>query len=89
MFKELLTHMLTAATLLIVKYWKSDEEVTDREWIEKVKYMCLVNKLTAIIRYRAGKVNVLKAFETEWKYFVESRYNRAGNNVRDCIVSGL
>lgn len=56
MFKEILAHMLTAATLLTAKHWKS-EEVTIREWIEKVKDMCLVNKLTAIIKYRTGNIN--------------------------------
>lgn len=50
--KELLAHILTAATLLIAKWWKLKEEVSVWEWIMKIRYMCLINKLTAIIRNR-------------------------------------
>lgn len=53
--RELLANMLTAATLLIAKHWKAQEELTTTDWTEEVKYMCLVNKLTASIRVRKGK----------------------------------
>lgn len=56
--KEILEHMLPAASLLITKYWKSRKEVSLREWLEMIRYMYLISKLTAIISYRMGKENL-------------------------------
>lgn len=67
MRRERLAHMLTAASLLIAKHCKSEEEVTLRDWIKKVTYMCLISKIIAIIRYRLGKYNTLREFKVKWK----------------------
>lgn len=74
--RELLAHILAAATLLIAKHWKMRRKVTMMDWIGKIQYMCLINKLTVIIKYRGGQINVLNAFELEWSCFVKSRYRR-------------
>lgn len=63
MHKEVLAHMLTAATLLIAKHWKSQENVTIADWVAKLKYICLINKLTATIKYRMGKTNALQTLK--------------------------
>lgn len=81
-FKILLAHMLTAATLLIAKPWKSEKELQLMDWIEKIRYMCLVNKLTAIIIYRTGNATALRDFKVEWKCFTKSRFSKVNDNVR-------
>lgn len=71
MLKVLLAHMLTASSLIIAKHWKAQVEVTLADWIMKVRYMALVNKLMAINRFTLGKMNVLKEYELEWHYFFQ------------------
>lgn len=80
--------MLTAATLLIAQRWKSVEVPTLREWLSKVHYMCLVNKLSAMCRYGAGYVNDVKMFVTMG--VVMSRYaENQLTNVKEYILSVL
>lgn len=66
LLKDFLAHMLTAATLIIIaKPWKTQEKASVTDWIAKVKYMCLINKLTAIIKVRMGNTNALKKCECD------------------------
>lgn len=46
--KDLMINMLIAATLLIVKKWKFTKIPTINEWLAKVQYMGLINKLSAM-----------------------------------------
>lgn len=69
--------MLTAAS-----YWKAREGVTTAEWLGKSNYMCLINKFTAIMRFRKGKLKDLKAFAVEWECFIDSKYNSVTQEIR-------
>lgn len=57
MFREVLVHVLTAATLLIAKYWKDQRKVTITDRTAKIKCMCLMNKLATISRIGMGNAN--------------------------------
>lgn len=72
--RKLLVHMLTVATLLIAKQWKL-EEVKATDWIEKLRTVALMSKLSARTRYRAGNQTALEEFRTHWHRFVTSKYN--------------
>lgn len=48
MLRTLLSHTLSAGTLLIAKHWKAKVKVMITDWLRKASYMCLMNKLAAI-----------------------------------------
>lgn len=60
LFKILLPYMLTIAATLIAKKWNSVEIPDIREWLEKMRYMGLLCKLSAMCKYRTGQVKVKK-----------------------------
>lgn len=76
--------MLTAATLLVAKYWKYNRLDSKGK-----KYMCLMNKLTAINKFSLGNVNTLKAFEIEWTCCIKSKYNDIPERFREQVSSIL
>lgn len=67
----------------------NSKTIGNQEWIEKVKYMCLINKLTVVIRYITGNSNALSTYNSEWNCFFESNYNRTKKMIRECILSIL
>lgn len=87
--RELLTHMLIAAALLIAEHWKEHEKVTMTEWIAKVRYMCLISKLTAVMRHWGGQSNALNAFKLQWSCFVKSKYSKVQERVSSQVLSIL
>lgn len=82
-----LAHMLTAATLMVGKHWKLEKDVSIKERVEKIRYVCLINKLTAIMRYRPGNSNALTTYCSEWSCFFKPRYNRTNEMIREHILS--
>lgn len=63
--KDFIAHLLTSATLLIAKRWDMTDVSAIKEWFSKIRYMCLLNKLSAMCTYGVGNVNVLKVFCSE------------------------
>lgn len=57
--RELLAVMLTVESTLTALNWKSEEELLLKNWVGSVRQMCLISRLTAISRYRAGNEKVL------------------------------
>lgn len=45
--RMLFANLLTAASLFIVKVWKSIDE-----WVNKIRYLCLINKLSVLNSHR-------------------------------------
>lgn len=70
--KDLLANMLTASISLLVQNWKTTKVPSKIEWLLKLRYVCLLNKLSADCKYRAGH-NTLKNFQ-EWDAFIRSKY---------------
>lgn len=58
--KQLVTHMLTAVSLLIAQRWKSEELPNIGERLAKVQYLCLLNKLSAMCKLQTGDAHVLE-----------------------------
>lgn len=46
-----------AARLLLAATWKSEDIPTGEDWIQKVHYMCLTDRIMALLQFREGKVN--------------------------------
>lgn len=74
MLRTLLSHMVSAGTLLVAKYWKAQLKLIITDWLRKISYMCLTNKLAAIKRFKKGNLSTLKDFAAEWECFVSSKY---------------
>lgn len=72
--KELLAHLLMVASLLIAASWKSDQELAAKAWERKIRYMCLISKLTAINRYSAGRKSAVIEFTIQSVCFLISKY---------------
>lgn len=62
--KLLLLNLCVAATLLLDA--KSPDSPTKDEWTAKVRSLFLINKLSALVRYRQGFSNALIQFERQW-----------------------
>lgn len=78
----ILAYMLTAALLLVAKHWKTQEGLTISDWVLKLQSICTMSKLTAIMRFRNGQPNALKAFASEWKCFINSKYNPVSQDIK-------
>lgn len=50
--KSLVTHLLVAARVLLTKCWKQADRPAKAQWYEKARYVCLIDKLTAISENR-------------------------------------
>lgn len=58
--KTILAHMLTAALLQITKQWKTQEHLAVTDGLMKLQYICLMSKLTAVMRLRNGHLNAVR-----------------------------
>lgn len=72
--KMLLINLIAAATMVVVRKWKSSELPLVGEWLSKVRYTALMNKLSTICAYRAGDANALYNFNKQWELFLFSGY---------------
>lgn len=72
--KDLIANMLTAAITLLAQNWKTTKVLSMQEWLLKVCYVCLLNKLSAICKYRTGYLNALKNCQSQWEVFIRSKY---------------
>lgn len=60
------------------------------EWLVKVRYLCLLNKLASMCRYRMGFVNALEKFGLQRECFLVSRYAKYSiANVKEYILTVL
>lgn len=73
--KILLANLLMAATIIIARYWESTIIPSLIEWVSKVKYACLGN-LSVVSKYRLGNTKGLGTFSSQWRGFVNSKYNK-------------
>lgn len=80
----LLANLLTAASMLIVKAWKPEGTPSIDEWTQKVQYMCLVSKLSALNNYRKGMSQAIIRYTSQRVLFMSSSY--ANNQFRDRYV---
>lgn len=63
-YYELIEHLLTAASLLIVGAWKQSTLPPLSEWHYKTHYMCFICELTAVSKCRLGNTETnLKCFK--------------------------
>lgn len=68
--KTLVGNLLVAATILLAKYWKQVNLPTKDEWCQKIHYMFLMHKLTAITNFRRSNYKVIDTFNLNWKKFL-------------------
>lgn len=58
--KVLLGNLITAACILIAKYWETEVIPTKMEWESKCRYMALMYKLIAIHNFYMGQSQAWK-----------------------------
>lgn len=58
-FKYFVANALVVTKLLIASLWKRSLIPSKQDWIIKFHYVLLMNKLSAITRYRSGVINVI------------------------------
>lgn len=52
--RRLLVHLIVAARILMASKWKSEKIPSKEEWLQKVQYMCLVDKISLWLKIREG-----------------------------------
>lgn len=88
--KDLLANMLTAGIAVLVQKRQTARIPHVREWMLKVCYVCLLNKLSAVCRYRLGNTNALPNIQLQWKVFIWSSYLNAQTvTVKECVLQLL
>lgn len=86
----LITYMLTASILSVVGKRKSEEIPLVTEWLAKVRYLGLMNKLSAICIYRTGQENAIENFTMQWGLFWCSNYvGYQIDHIKESILSVL
>lgn len=73
--------------MIVAKYWKMQGKITFDDWIVQVRRMSLMNKLTAIHRFRMGNLAAIKDYELEWYCFIKSKYGQVKESVRQYLLS--
>lgn len=63
--KGLVAYMLSAASFLLAQKWKSQELSSTAQWLIKVRHMSLLNKLSAVSRFRVGNLIALKRYNEQ------------------------
>lgn len=64
--KTLLGHLIAAARLLLAAKWKSENLPTRKEWLQKVQYMRLMDKISVLLRLKGMENMVQKRFKLCW-----------------------
>lgn len=64
--------MLNAANLLLAQKWKSQGIPAPAEWWGQRRYLCLLNRLSAVCRFQTGAYSALKRFKCYWEMFQTS-----------------
>lgn len=71
------------------KMLETPERVTGLKWVEKLKYMCFMNKFTVILTFRKRKLDALRVFSAEWNCSSNSKYNAVSQDIRKEMLSIL
>lgn len=80
--------MLTALSLLIAYSWKQQEPPSIGEWLTKVRFLCLLNKLSGRCRFRSDDDKALDRFQQQLSCFMASRFaNQSTMEVNDYLLS--
>lgn len=79
--KKLVANLLTVASDLIAKYWKSDVTLSAKEWKCKSGYFLLMSKLTAIQKYHLCHSQTWQKFYLCWSSNVRYYKSQAVENV--------
>lgn len=64
--KRLIGHLLTAARVLLAKYWQSLVIPTKEEYCSKIRFVLVVDKLSAIINVRNTLVEAMEKIKRPW-----------------------
>lgn len=88
--RVLLLNMLAVAPVLIASKWKPSEVPSMNDWLSEIRYMALMNKLSAICACKTGHEKALANFTALWKLFLSSRYAGYQLQVKQyCVLSML
>lgn len=60
--------------MLIAKMWKLQDTLKLSDWVGKMRFVCLMSKVTALYKYRAGVEQALRDFMCQWAPFINSQY---------------
>lgn len=63
--------MLVAARFLNASNWRSETVPGKTEWLQKVQYVLLMNKITAINKLIAGNYQAMDTFLMIWDKFIK------------------
>lgn len=64
---HLLIHLIVSAGRILAKNWQSAEILLKEDWFSgKTDFVMLMDKLSAIIRYRNGNVDAIMRFQKQW-----------------------
>lgn len=64
--RQLIGHLIVAARILSALKWKSEKHPSKEEWLQKVQYVCLMDKISAWLSRR----QVGKLFKRWWEPFI-------------------
>lgn len=65
--KKLINHLLT---ILLAIHWKMSNLLTKEQWCSKVRYLLLMDKLSAINNVKNGLFEVMTKFKEQWVQFL-------------------
>lgn len=65
----MLFNLCTRASLLLASKWKTEEVPCEEDWLAKVRYLLLMNKLLAIALYQQGNDLAFWNFKKDWADF--------------------
>lgn len=67
----LVLNLITAVMQLIAAKWKLKESLTKTEWSIKMRHVFLLNKLSAVCKYRKGDFRAIEKFKKYWYLFMQ------------------
>lgn len=68
--KKLVENLVVAARLLLAANWKSENIPPGEDWLQKVHFVRLMDRLNGIVNVERGKGNAVELFHLCWKDFV-------------------
>lgn len=66
----MLINLISAATLLLAKVWKTPDLPFLREWKYNVYYIYLMSNLSAYCHFQQGDWKAMDKFNTQWQLYV-------------------
>lgn len=82
--KMLLLNLSLAASLLRATHWKSGILPSKEDWWAKLRFILLMSKLTALVKFRQGNLSAITKFKQQWAPFL--RYDC--NELQDYLQIG-